>query len=128
MQHGGETNPQGFHRHFGTHGSSQEPTDGPDHEVKVFGMGVPVANTNEEEGLTAEGDIVSDMTIPSSGRGNSEDGADWVNPSPNQLYRALKRNNKPIDPQDAHAVSFVHDMVTDQSWKCVMEYENLHLE
>lgn len=26
------------------------------------------------------------------------------------------------------SVAAVHDMVTDQTWKCIMEYEDLHKE
>jgi len=64
--------------------------------------------------------------IPAAGRGNSEDGKYWLNPSPGQLYRALARKNKAIDPQDSEAVAFVHQMVTKQTWDCILEYESLH--
>jgi hypothetical protein len=73
-------------------------------------------------------DEVPDVRIPSSGRGNSDDGKAWVNPSANQLYRALKRKQKPIQRGDALGVAEVHTMVTTESWKCVMEYEALHPE
>jgi len=72
------------------------------------------------------GDDIPGMHIPASGRGNSEDGKSWVNPSSNQLFRALKRKNKPIEIDDALDVSDVHAQVTDGSWEAVMKYERLH--
>eukprot|EP00468_Gymnochlora_sp_CCMP2014_P011745 CAMPEP_0167758436 /NCGR_PEP_ID=MMETSP0110_2-20121227/10466_1 /TAXON_ID=629695 /ORGANISM="Gymnochlora sp., Strain CCMP2014" /LENGTH=184 /DNA_ID=CAMNT_0007644709 /DNA_START=45 /DNA_END=599 /DNA_ORIENTATION=+ len=71
-------------------------------------------------------DFVPSASIPASGRGNSEDGKEWLNPSPNQLYRALKRKKKPIATEDSIDVADVHTAVTDGTWKCIMEYEKLH--
>jgi cytochrome c heme-lyase len=53
-------------------------------------------------------------------------GKHWVNPSANQLFRALQRKNKPIEHADAMDVAQVHNMVTEESWKGVMQYEALH--
>lgn len=64
--------------------------------------------------------------IPASGRGNSEDGAHWVNPTPAELFRALRRNNKIIDEEDAYAVAFIHSAVVDTTWDQIMQYEALH--
>ena len=69
---------------------------------------------------------IPDSVIPASGRGNSEDGKKWQNPSANQLYRALKRKNKPIDKSDALQVANVHNAVTDNTWSAIIEYESLH--
>jgi len=71
-------------------------------------------------------DIVPPQSIPATGRGNSEDGKTWLNPSANQLYRALKRKEKPIDKENAWSVAQVHVAVTDNTWKEIMEYEALH--
>lgn len=77
-------------------------------------------------GLTAEGEEVPPNSIPAAGRGNSEDGKSWLNPSANQLYRALMRKDKPIQAEDASAVAAVHVAVTDNTWAGIMEYEQLH--
>lgn len=95
---------------------ADEPVDAAD----TFVPAIQPTNTMPEE---APG-----TPIPSSGRGNSDDGQHWVNPSAGQLYRALKRKNKPIQEGDAEDVADVHAMVTDMSWECVMEYERLHPE
>ena len=79
-----------------------------------------------DAGLLAEGEETPDGSIPAAGRGNSSDGSTWVNPSPNALFRALKRKGKGIAGEDAVDVSSVHNAVTDWSWQCVMEYERLH--
>jgi hypothetical protein len=79
-------------------------------------------------GLSPEGEHVPDNVIPAAGRGNSEDGRNWVNPSANQLFRALMRKEKPIEAQDAQAVAAVHVAVTDNTWREIMEYEKLHAE
>ncbi len=73
-----------------------------------------------------KGDMIPEEFIPASGRGNSDDGKKWLNPSANQLYRALKRKNKPIESADSFGVAEVHTAVTDNTWRCIMEYENLH--
>ena len=49
-------------------------------------------------------------SIPASGRGNSEDGKAWLNPSANQLFRAMKRRDKPIEKDDAPSVAVIHEM------------------
>lgn len=77
-------------------------------------------------GLVASGEDVPENSIPAAGRGNSEDGKAWLNPSANQLYRALMRKEKPIQAEDATAVAAVHVAVTDNTWAGVMEYESLH--
>lgn len=71
-------------------------------------------------------DAVPPIAIPAAGRGNSEDGHHWLNPSANQLFRALRRKDKPIDIHDATSVADVHTAVTTQSWNNVLEYEQLH--
>ena len=76
--------------------------------------------------LPESGEMVPPNSIPAAGRGNSDDGKEWLNPSANQLYRALARKEKPIEPSDAGSVAAVHVAVTDNTWKCIMEYEQLH--
>jgi len=66
------------------------------------------------------------VSIPATGRGNSDDGKGWLNPSAGQLYRSLKRKNKPIEYDDALSVAAVHAMVTSGTWDAIMEYEELH--
>lgn len=83
-------------------------------------------NLDARDGPVDPLDVVPESAIPAAGRGNSDSGREWLNPSPNQLYRALKRKNKAIDREDAESVAMVHNMVTDQSWAAVMEYEALH--
>ena len=79
-----------------------------------------------ESGLHPLGELTPDGAIPAAGRGNSSDGQTWVNPSANSLYRALKRKQKAIEPTDALAVSTVHNAVTDNTWQCILEYEQHH--
>lgn len=71
-------------------------------------------------------EYVPDSRIPAAGRGNSEDGKDWLNPSAGQLYRALTRKDKSIDVNDAMGVASVHEWVTAQTWEEIMVYERLH--
>jgi cytochrome c heme-lyase len=79
-------------------------------------------------GLTPEGENIHGAAIPAAGRGNSEDGQHWLNPSANQLFRALHRKGKGIETQDVHSVSRVHEAVTEHTWNCIMEYESLHAQ
>ncbi|GAB5362184.1 hypothetical protein AAMO2058_000776500 [Amorphochlora amoebiformis] len=71
-------------------------------------------------------DEIPEAYIPASGRGNSDDGKRWLNPSANQLYRALKRKNKPIESEDSPSMADVHTAVTDGTWSAIMEYESFH--
>lgn len=74
--------------------------------------------------------------IPSDGRGNSADGEHWENPSPRQLYAALKRKNKAddleeqgvIDATVVKSVANAHAKCTQLAWDGVLEYEALHKE
>ena len=72
--------------------------------------------------------------IPSAdGRGNADDG-NWENPSPRQLYAALKRKNKAGDLEEAglidadvvRSVADAHAKVTRLAWEGVLEFENMH--
>lgn len=84
-------------------------------------------STNQSfAGLNAAGEIAAPNAIPAAGRGNSDDGKNWVNPSANQLFRALARKDKAIEAKDADSVAAVHVAVTDNTWNCIMEYEQLH--
>jgi len=71
-------------------------------------------------------DDVLGLSIPSTGRGNSEDGSEWLNPSANQLFRALARKDKAIEYDDAMPVAQVHAVVTEQTWQQILEYEALY--
>jgi cytochrome c heme-lyase len=73
-------------------------------------------------------EIVPAHRIPATGRGNSEDGKEWLNPSGGQLFRALKRKNKPIEKEEGLEVAVVHQFVTRSTWNAILEYENLHME
>ena len=70
--------------------------------------------------------MVPASAIPSTGRGNSEDGQEWLNPSPYQLHRALKRKGKAIPKEESFEVAAVHEMVTNATWDCIMEYESMY--
>lgn len=65
-------------------------------------------------------------TIPATGRGNSDDGKHWMNPSSGELYRAMQRNNKGLAPSDAFSVANVHEAVTSETWDQVMEVERTY--
>ena len=78
-------------------------------------------------GLPPEGEFTPPGMIPAANlHGNSTDGKAWVNPSANQLYRALERKQKGIHSDDAASVSMVHNAVTENTWQCIMEYESAY--
>jgi bisphosphoglycerate-independent phosphoglycerate mutase (AlkP superfamily) len=54
------------------------------------------------------------LLLAAAGRGNSEDGQHWLNPSAGQLYRSMKRKDKAIQEEDALSVAAVHEMC---GWK-----------
>eukprot|EP00730_Choanoeca_flexa_P016306 TRINITY_DN7671_c0_g2_i2.p1 TRINITY_DN7671_c0_g2~~TRINITY_DN7671_c0_g2_i2.p1 ORF type:complete len:224 (+),score=43.33 TRINITY_DN7671_c0_g2_i2:55-726(+) len=99
-----------------------EPPDTADRPLNLDHMNAKIEAPNSDDPM----DMVPGSVIPASGRGNSDDGKQWLNPSANQLFRALKRRDKPIDYDDALEVAAVHELVTDWSWQGVMEFENMH--
>lgn len=107
----------------GSGGSSSEPPDTPDRPItNAHADAVVVRNTESSDPMEA----VPGSSIPASGRGNSDSGHTWLNPSPNQLFRALARRDKAIEYEDAPAVAHVHEIVVNSSWDGVMEFENMH--
>ncbi|EDQ85657.1 uncharacterized protein MONBRDRAFT_38782 [Monosiga brevicollis MX1] len=103
--------------------SREEPPDTPDRPLE---LGTHTSATVRRVESNNPLEVVPASEIPAAGRGNSDDGQSWLNPSANQLFRALRRKDKPIEVEDALAVAAVHELVTDWSWKGVMEYENMH--
>eukprot|EP00041_Stephanoeca_diplocostata_P033079 m.1082922 g.1082922 ORF g.1082922 m.1082922 type:complete len:234 (+) comp24267_c0_seq39:93-794(+) len=104
---------------------TEEPPDTPDRPLPQAATGHS-APVNQEAGVDViPGEIAPTSSIPATGRGNSEDGQHWLNPSPYQLHRALKRKGKPIEKEDSFSVSNMHELVVVQSWECIMEYEQL---
>lgn len=98
--------------------------DTPDQEVHPFMITAHLAAERKRREIPEDpNDRVSPLSIPSTGRGNSDDGQSWMNPTANQLYNALKRKDKPIDPSATASVANAHNMVTSQTWDNVMEYE-----
>eukprot|EP00462_Mataza_sp_D1_P000030 CAMPEP_0175088546 /NCGR_PEP_ID=MMETSP0086_2-20121207/305_1 /TAXON_ID=136419 /ORGANISM="Unknown Unknown, Strain D1" /LENGTH=152 /DNA_ID=CAMNT_0016360985 /DNA_START=407 /DNA_END=862 /DNA_ORIENTATION=- len=119
-------------------------TEPSDKDVSHFVPAVPV-----DSPVPGEGDEIPGILIPSTAVGilkvyapqlltrthtlthehilkNTQMAAHWANPSANQLFRALKRKNKPIPEKHAMSVGMVHAAVTDMSWNAVLEYEDLH--
>ena len=94
-----------------------------DHTISHFHN---MAKVIKKENSTDIHDVIPGMEIPSTGRGNSESGKEWLNPSANQLYHALKRKNKPIQKDDALSVAAIHAIVTEQTWQNIMKYEKYH--
>jgi len=102
------------------------PADTPDRALDVGALG----NEPPAASIAANhpGEAVPLTSIPATGRGNSDDGQRWLNPSPYQLHRALKRKGKPIAKEDAYDVSEIHDMVVNGSWDAVMQFEQMHAD
>eukprot|EP01084_Bolivina_argentea_P119226 211422_1 len=102
---------------------NEPPDTAIDHRISHFHS---MAKVIKDETSNNPHDIVPGIEIPSTGRGNSESGQEWLNPSANQLYRSLKRKNKPIEYEDSLSVAAVHAIVTQQTWDEIMVYEELH--
>lgn len=104
----------------------EPPNEEVDHVVKSFTkMAGHLAKVEIKDNEDPHDKILG-STIPATGRGNSDQGEEWLNPSANQLYRALKRNDKAIDYSDAMPVAQVHAIVTEETWRQILDYEALH--
>ena len=75
--------------------SHNEPPDTPDHILQQSSNShisqKVLKDTNDPNNPYNN---IPGIEIPSTGRGNSESGNEWLNPSPNQLYHSLQRKNK----------------------------------
>ncbi len=72
--------------------------DGKDRYVHPFERSATKLRTSKEEFPNIDNpDEVPGGRIPSTGRGNSEDGSEWLNPTPAELFRALRRKDKHIE-------------------------------
>ena len=100
-----------------------EPPDTSDHFINQSHSIAKVIENSETNDPLEE---IPGIKIPSTGRGNDISGQYWLNPSANQLERALKRKNKPIEHEDSISVSTVHAYVTEQTWNEIMRYESFH--
>lgn len=98
-----------------------EPPDTPDRPVSCTNPIITnTANDSNEE------DLRHPSVVPAAGRGNSDDGSSWINPSANQLLNACKRKNKPMEDKDKNAVALIHGEVIEKTWEAVLAYERLH--
>eukprot|EP01084_Bolivina_argentea_P106878 191143_1 len=105
--------------------TNEPPDSNTDHAISHFNHMAKVLKKKDSSDIH---DIIPGVEIPATGRGNSETGTEWLNPSANQLYRALQRKNKPIDKEDALSVAAIHAIVTEQTWSNIMQYENYHIK
>jgi len=69
--------------------------------------------------LSTEREVSS---IPKTG----SDGVKWEYPSPQQFYNALLRRNKTAEEETMDSVVHVHNVVNEDSWKQVLEWEIMH--
>lgn len=60
-------------------------------------------------------------TIP---KGDEE--GNWVYPSPQQFYHALKRKNKEVPADAMDSVVHAHNVTNERTWMQIMEWEKLH--
>ena len=76
-----------------TTAAATEPPDTVDHFMK---RNAPhyASKVIEKPDSTDIHDMIPGEAIPATGRGNSESGEQWLNPSANQLYHSLKRKSK----------------------------------
>ncbi|KAJ3091608.1 Cytochrome c1 heme lyase [Quaeritorhiza haematococci] len=62
-------------------------------------------------------------TIPMGGK---FEGNVWVYPSEQMFYNAMKRKNWSPHERDMHVVVPIHNMVNEQCWKKILEWERMH--
>lgn len=70
-------------------------------------------------------------TIPKTGEESSGQ-TNWVYPSPQQFYNALRRRDK-VDEEDElekdntmNAIVFAHNVTNERTWNEIMEWEQMH--
>jgi cytochrome c heme-lyase len=69
------------------------------------------------------------LTIPSSGHGNSDDGSTWVQPSPEQIFRAVRGKGMDLNEEDAFLMALYHSDVVEASWKNIIhDWEQKYID
>lgn len=88
------------------------------------------ANNGIDVSKIENANVRSGFIVPSTGRGNSDDGAHWLNPTPLELYRSLKAkhpNDEDLTEELAEPLSFNHDIVVSSSWAGILEWEDKYI-
>ncbi|ORY48313.1 cytochrome c and c1 heme-lyase [Rhizoclosmatium globosum] len=62
-------------------------------------------------------------TIPMAGK---HDGKNWVYPSEQMFYNAMKRKNWNPEERDMGVVVPIHNAVNEQCWRKILEWEGMH--
>lgn len=74
-------------------GTRSEPSASGDARVAQPGLHPFQHKQQHYPGLTPQGEDVPENSIPAAGRGNSDDGKSWLNPSANQVTRGEREDN-----------------------------------
>ncbi|KAJ3065536.1 hypothetical protein HDU98_011116 [Podochytrium sp. JEL0797] len=75
---------------------------------------------DQKEPLSVDREI---STIPMAGK---HDGKMWVYPSEQMFYNAMKRKNWTPQERDMHSVVPIHNVVNEEAWRKIMEWEGMH--
>jgi cytochrome c heme-lyase len=66
--------------------------------------------------------------IPKAGEAGSDGETNWVYPSPQQFYHAMRRRNKDPEADAMDAVVHVHNVTNEKTWDLILNWESLHKE
>uniref|UniRef100_A0A0A9XB08 Holocytochrome c-type synthase n=1 Tax=Lygus hesperus TaxID=30085 RepID=A0A0A9XB08_LYGHE len=64
--------------------------------------------------------------VPATKDGNVPGLSWWLNPTPLQLFHALRRKRKEVEEHEAYAVAYIHAVVVENTWNEILKYEKLH--
>ena len=73
-----------------------EPPDTQDIPIIITSSQQCIHHPIHDDHYDDDNDIRHPSKVPAAGRGNSQDGKYWINPSANQLLNACKRKNKQL--------------------------------
>mmetsp|Transcript_27213 Transcript_27213/g.65531 ORF Transcript_27213/g.65531 Transcript_27213/m.65531 type:complete len:207 (+) Transcript_27213:40-660(+) len=76
------------------------------------------ASKDQKQELSKDREV---STIPKTGEKDN-----WVYPSSQMFYHALKKKSKTVDEEDVDDVVRVHNWTNEESWRKVMEWEKMH--
>ncbi|KAI9352676.1 cytochrome c/c1 heme-lyase [Obelidium mucronatum] len=74
----------------------------------------------QKEPLATEREV---STIPMGGK---HEGKYWVYPSEQMFFNAMKRKNWDAHEADMHTVVPIHNVVNEECWRKIMEWEGMH--
>ncbi|KAL2913356.1 Cytochrome c1 heme lyase [Polyrhizophydium stewartii] len=70
--------------------------------------------------------LATEREVSSIPMGGQHSGANWIYPSEQMFFNAMRRKNWDANEEDMRVIVPIHNAVNEQCWKKILEWEALH--